>query len=213
MNSKQVVVAVAAFAVLAAAFFVWRRSSGPAVNLRPSTAAGEVLADEVGRLLGSAGKVVIIGREVSRQGLDATGECVASFTAALQRRPNLKLAATEWIPRSPAAIMDMGAISSEQLLAVAGKNPDARVLVVFAGLPPYSAQLANELTARSVKLVAVCGYGPTVRRWLESKSLAVAAVPRFDSPPADAPKPKTAREWFEREFQLVTPENVASLPY
>jgi len=213
MKSKNLVVTLAVLAILAAAFFLWRRSSGPVVNLRPSTAAGEVLAEEVGRLLGGAGRVVIIGREVSRQGLDATGECAASFTGALHRRPALKLAATAWIPRSPVGMMDLGAVSSEQLLAIVSKTPGANAVVVFAGLPPWSQELADKLAARSLKLVAVCGYGPNVRRWLESKALALAVVPRFDDPPAGAPAPKTAKEWFEREFQLITPEDLGRLPY
>ena len=85
--------------------------------------------------------------------------------------------------------------------------------MVFAGLPPCSQTLVDKLTARSLKLVAVCGYGPTVRRWLESKALAIAVVPRMEELPAGTPAPKTTREWFQREFEIVTPETVGRLPY
>jgi hypothetical protein len=213
MKSKQLAVTLAVLACAVAAFLLRRQFSSPAVNLRPSAAVGEVLADEVGRLLGGTGKIVLLSRQLSTDGPDATGERVGSFTAALQRRANVKLAATEWAPRPPAGVMDLGAVTPEQLLGAMDKNPEANALVVFAGLPAYSQPLGGKLAARSLKLVAVCGYGPVARRWLESKALALAVVPRFDDPPAGAPTPKTAKEWFDREFQLLTPESVAHLPY
>jgi hypothetical protein len=213
MKSKQLAMTLALLACAVAALLLRRQFSSPTVNLRPSAAVGEVLADEVGRLLGGAGKIVLLSRQLSKDGPDATGERVASFTVALQHRATLKLAATEWVPRPPAGTMDLGAVTPEQLLAAMEKNPEANALVVFAGLPAYSKSLSDELAARSVKLVAVCGYGPVARRWLESKVLALAVVPRFDDPPADAPAPKTAKEWFDREFQLLTPESLGRLPY
>ena len=213
MKSKHLIEALTVLAILGAGFALWRQFSSPRVNLRPSAAAGEVLAEEVRRLLGGAGNVVIISREISRDELDATGQRVASFTEALQHQATLKLAATEWVPRPGMGMMDLGAVTLDQLLAVMEKNPDANVLVIFAGLPPYSQPLVDKLTARSLKLVAVCGYGPNVRRWLESQALATAVVPRLEDIPSGAPTPKTTREWFEREFQIITPETVGRLPY
>jgi len=71
----------------------------------------------------------------------------------------------------------------------------------------------DRLRARSLQLVAVCGYGPTLRRWLESKALAIAVVPRIGELPAGTPAPKTTREWFQREFEIITPESVGRMPY
>mgnify|MGYP001577986432 FL=1 len=104
-------------------------------------------------------------------------------------------------------------VTPEQFVAALEKNPDVNAFLVLAGLPPFSQPLADKLTARSVKLLAVCGYSADVRRWLESKALAVAIVPRFDDPPAGTPAPKTAKDWLDREYQLVTPETLSLLPY
>jgi hypothetical protein len=212
MKSKKFLVALVVVAILGSAVILWRQFSGPRLNLKPSAAAGVVLAEEVGRLLGGPGKVVIIGREVSKDGTDAAGQRVVSLTQALQAQKTLKLASTEWIPR-PAGIMDLGGVSLDQLLAAIDKNADANAFVIFAGLPPYSQPLLDKLAARSLKMVAVCGYGPEVRRWLEAKALAMAVVPRFEDVPANAPAPKTIREWFQREFEIVTPDTVGRLPY
>ena len=109
--------------------------------------------------------------------------------------------------------MDMGGVTEEQFLAAAEKYPDAKAIVVFGGLPPCSQSLAEKLNAGSLKAVAVCGYGPTVRRWLESKTLAIAVVPRMEDLPTGTPAPKTPREWFQREFEIITPETVGQRPY
>lgn len=213
MKTNKLTLALAVLLCLGAAWILRRHFSSPNVNLKSSTAAGEVLADEVGRLLGGTGKVVVLSREASKGEHDATAERVRSFAAAVSHRASLTLAATEWAPRPPAGLMDLGAVLPDQFLAAMDKNPGANVLIVFAGLPPWSQALADKLAARSLKLVAVCGYGPNVRRWLESKALALAVIPRFDDPPAGAPAPKTAKEWFEREFQLIAPEDFGRLPY
>ena len=213
MNSKKLKGMVAALACLGALFFLWRQYSSPVVNFKSSASSGEVLADEIGQLLGGPGKVIVISREVSKSATDATGQRVSSFTAALKNRASLRLAGTEWTPRPQVGVMDLGAVSPEQFLTALDKYPEANVMVVFAGLPPWSPALGEKLTARTIKLVAVCGYGPNVRRWLESKSLALAVVPRFDDPPSGTSPPKTAKDWFEREFQVITPATVGQLPY
>ncbi len=213
MKSKKLIVTLAALAGVGALFVLWRQFSNPTVNLRPSTAVGEVLADEVSRLLGGSGKVVLISRQPPKDGPDANREKIESFEAAIKRRGTMKLAATDWLPRPPAGTMDTGVVTTGQFLAALDKNPDANAFLVLAGLPPYSQTLVDGLTARSQKLMAVCGYSANVRRWLESKALAVAVVPRFNDLPAGTPAPKTGRDWFQSEFEMITPDSVGRLPY
>ena len=212
MKSSKSLLPLAVLLCLGGVFVFWRQFSSRQVNLRPSAAAGEVIASEVARLAGGSGQVILISRPLTKGEPDATGERVTSFTASLIHQPTLQLA-TEWAPRPPGLVMDLGAISPEQFLAAVDKNLGAKVVVVFAGLPPWSQTLAGKVSSRSLKVVAVCGYGPNVRRWLESKALTLAVVPRFDDPPAGNSPPKTAQEWFEREFQIITPESLAQLPY
>jgi len=212
MKSNKFLLPLAVLLCVGAGFIFWRQFSSRHVNLQPSAAAGEVLVGEVARLAGGSGQVILISRPLTKGEPDATGERVTAFTEALRRQPTLKLA-TEWAPRPPGVVMDLGAITPEQFLSGLDKNPGANVLVVFAGLPSWSQTMTEKVASRSLKVVAVCGYGPNVRRWLESKALSLAVVPRFDDPPAGAPAPKTAKEWFEREFQFITPASLAQLPY
>ncbi len=205
--------AIAVAAVVIAILLLWRQFSSPTMNLRPSAAVGAVLAEEVGRLLGGRGTVVVISRQAPTDGPNADRERIDAFASALKRRATLRLAATEWLPRPPLGTMDLGVVAPHQFVAALEKHPGANAFLVLAGLPPFSQPLAEKLTVRSVKLLAVCGYSADVRRWLESKALAVAIVPRFDDPPAGTPAPKTAKDWLDREYQLVTPETIGLLPY
>ena len=213
MKSKQLIAALVVLVAIAAVLLLWRRSSDSTVNLRPSAAVGEVLAEEVGRLLGGNGKVVLFTRQPPADGPDANRERIESFEAAIRRKGNLKLAAPEWLPMPPRGAMDLGVVGPDQILTALDKNPDANAFLVIAGLPPCSSALVEKLAARSIKLVAVCGYTADVRRWLESKALAVAIVPRFGDLPPGTPAPKTAKDWFDREYQLFTPETTGQLPY
>jgi len=206
--------AAAALALIAIAIFLlWRQFSTPRVNLRPSSAVGEVLADELGRMLGTTGRVVLIGRGSSRDGGDASSQQIASLQTALKRRALTQSTVTEWLPRPPAGTMDLGGVSPEQFLELIDKNKDANSFVVFAGLPPLSQDLAAKIAARSLKLLAVCGYNANVRHWLEGRALLVAVVPRPDDLPAGTSPPQSPIDWFRREFQMLTPENVGQLGY
>ncbi len=213
MKPNKLIPAIALAAVVVAILFWWSQFSSPTVNLRPSAAAGDVLAEEVGRLLGGRGTVVLLSRQPPEDGPNANRERIEAFASAMKRRPTVTLAPTEWLPQPPLGTMDLGVVSPEQILAALEKNPKANAFVIFSGLPPYSRPLAEKVAARSLILMAVCGYNADVRRWIESRALAVAVVPRFDDPPTGTPAPKTAKEWFECEFQMVTLETIGRLPY
>jgi len=213
MKNRVLLVTIAVASVALAVFLFRRQSSGPAMNLRPSVAVGEVLAEETSRLLGGKGNIVVIGRVSAKEGQSAGNEQITSLGAAMRRRASPKIGATEWLPQPPRLSMNASDVTTEQLVALLEKHPEANAFVVFAGLPPLSPPLAEKLTARPLKLLAVCGYGTTVRRWLEAQVLAAAVVPRFGELPPGTSAPKTAKDWFSQEFELLTPESLAQLPY
>jgi hypothetical protein len=213
MKNKILAVAFVVASILLALLVVRRQASGPAMNLRPSAAVGEVLAEEAVRLLGGTGNIVVIGRASSKDCQTAGDEQLSSFGAALRRRASPRIAAIEWLSRPPGPMMNTGDLTAEQLLQLIEKNPAANAIVIFTGLPPLSPDLAEKLAARPLKLLAVCGCGATVRHWLETRALAVAVVPRFGEPPPGAPVPKTTKDWLRQEFEMLTPESVAQLPY
>jgi hypothetical protein len=213
MKSGKAIIAALVMVCALAGWMIWRHAAPPAVNLKPSAAVGEVLAAEVDRLLNGRGQVVLISREPPPSGPDANRERIAAFTAALKRKPGLTLAPPEWLPRPPAGVMDLGTVSEEQLLAAFDRHPEGRVFLILAGMPPFSPAVAEKVKVRSLHLIAVSGYSAHVRRWLEAKALAVVIFPRAGELPAGTPPPQTPRDWFDREYQLATPDQMGALPY
>ena len=196
-----------------AGLLVWRQTTRSRVNFKPSAAVGEVFADEAIRLLGGAGQIVLIARAPDPNDPDANSERIASFQAAMKLRKSPRLVAVEWLARPPRGQMDLGGVSEEQLVAFADKHPGANAFVVFAGLPPLSPRGIEKFTGRSLKLMVVCGYGENLKRLLQARVVSSAVVPRFDDLPPGTPAPKTARDWFQREFELLTPETMGRAPY
>ena len=213
MQTNKLKVALALALVALAGFLLWRQFAGPRINFKPSAAVGEVLAEEVARLLGGDGEVVLIARAPDPNDPDANSERVASFRKAMNVRKSPRLAAVEWLARPPRGEMDLGGVAEEQLVAFADKHPGAKAFVIFAGLPQLSARGSEKLTGRALKLIAVCGYGANLKRLLQARVVALTVVPRFEDLPPGTPAPKTARDWFQREFELLTPETLGRAPY
>ena len=213
MKQKTLIIAGAVVVIGLAAFILRWQFTKPPANYGPSTAVGEILAEETAQMVGGKGLVVVIARGSPQEGLSAGTEQVSSFEAALKRRGSPKIATTEWLPRAPGPRMKEAPLTAEQLLGLMESNPDAEAFAVFTALPPLSPPLAEKITARSLKVLAVCGYSADVRHWLEARALAVAAVPRFADLPAGTPAPKTAKDWFAQQFELLTPNNVGQVPY
>ena len=205
--------ALALVLMMLAGLLVWRQTTRSRVNFKPSEAVGEVFADETTRLLGGAGQIVLIARAPDPNDPDANSERIASFQAAMKLRKSPRLVAVEWLARPPRGVMDMGGVSEEQLVAFADKHPEANAFVIFAGLPPLSPRGIEKFTGRSLKLMVVCGYGENLKRLLQARVVSSAVVPRFDDLPPGTPAPKTAKDWFQREFELLTPETIERVPY
>lgn len=143
---------------VAVGFIVWRKAASPQHNSKLSAAVGEVLAEEITRLLGEGGKVVLIAQARDKSAPEADGERVASFQAALSRRKSPQLAAIEWLPRPPRsqrAMLGMTgqSLTEPQLIALVGQYPEANAFVIFGGVPLLSPAGIQKITERSLKLV------------------------------------------------------------
>lgn len=212
------VLALALAAAALAGFLVWRKAARPQLNSKPSAAVGEVLADEITRLLSDGGKVVLIAQARDKNAPEADGERVASFQAALSRRKSPQLTAVEWLPRPPRsqrAMLGMTgqSLTEPQLIALVDQHPEANAFVIFGGVPWLSPAGIQKITGRSLKLVVVSGYSPTLRQLLQARVVALAVVPRFADLPPETPSPKTAADWFQREYESLTPETLGRAPY
>ena len=199
--------------IFAGGFFLFRKIHGAQPNWQPSEALGEILAGEILRGAESSTKIVIMSVSPATEET-AAGIQLASFQTALKRHKNIQLLATEVLESKRGGldnIMSRGQISLEQLNACISQHGNARVLVFFGGFPRFPDAALNQIARGKVKIFAVTSAGPAVRRALELNALALAVVPRLGNSPLPEGTPKTARDWFDREYQIVTPAAAGEL--
>ena len=89
----------------------------------------------------------------------------------------------------------------------------ADAVVLFCGFPPLAAGDYEMMRQRGLKFVLVSGYSSSIKKFLEAQVIHLAVIPQFETPPATAKTPKTLREWFERDYLVITPETTKTLPY
>ena len=211
MKSNRALGLAAGVACIAALLLIWRQLAGPRVNFLPSAAAGQVLASEINRLRDQGrAKVLILARASPGDGVDASHEIARTLSAALTQ-PGAQAVAVKDLPRAALGTMDSGAVTAEQFMAALEAKPAINTVVILAGLPELSDNLIQKIRTNSLTVIAVCGYSANVKHWLEAGALARAVVPRPGDPPPATPK--SAREWFDREYLLVSPDSLSRLPY
>jgi len=199
-----VVGTVAVLAIIGALLSIFLREYRPTsqMDLMPYRALGEGVGQETLRLIGGAGKVVVLmwGNEQNRP--PTVKAMLKSFEQALKKNPAVTLTvepypATQPVPEPSPPI--------ELILDLKQKHSQADVLVSFVGLPSMDNDYA-QLPAKP-KLVAVTTERVESRALFDKGFVDMLIVWREDLAPATAPKPKTNREWFDQHYQVLTAPN------
>lgn len=215
--AKKIVVAVMTIALVAIAIkLVYASFSGGSLkfDLDPYRALGSGAAEETAKLLGNKGQVVIIVPDTSQFKNPAVDGQLKSFQQTLTRNKGLTVADTVRFKLTPMERMATGGAAPRDLFIGALQNhPGLGAVVLFCGFPPLGLQDYETLKQSGAKVVVVSGYLPAYRKLLEGQLMHVAIVPKFDQSAAPAQEPKTLREWFERDYQVVTADSTATLPY
>ena len=91
-------------------------------------------------------------------------------------------------------------------------NVKADVIVSFIGAPDPGAKEFIDFTNKVPRFVASTRDLTDVKKLLEKRWLRTAIVPRYQFPSPAPENPKTSREWFDRHFQIVTTNEIKTLP-
>ena len=211
MAKKPIQLFLAIVAVAGAAGWAYYTSSGPSqkFDLTPYNALGAGVAEETAKLLGNKGQLVAIAPDTSELENPAMDGQLTSFERAL-KKSGMTLAATARFKLTAMERMGTGgAVPGTQLAKVMQEHPGAAAVVLFCPFPQdYSPAKPGD-----PKFIVASGYMPGYRKLLESRVIAAAIVPQFDRSATPGKKPQTLRECFDEEFLVITPENLASLPY
>lgn len=175
---------------------------------------GEIAAEETAKLLGKTGKLVVVAVENQPTALPTVEQQVQAFQKNIQRRGAFTILATEKVKAALIVSEQAFGIPQEVFRKILTEHADADALVSFIGAPTLSKDDLTGLPKKLPRIVAVCGLGfrgPGLKSALESKIVQVAIVSRI-TPMTESREAANAREWFDRCFQIITPEFAVSLP-
>lgn len=215
MNKKIAVVACLLIAIAGACAWLYRGTSEsvPKSDLDIYEALGTVTAEETSRLIGNKGEIVMIGWDFSRNKMPVMEAQMTSFERALKKHAGIQIAAREKVLRNPAQMMATGGgMPATEFLKVVKAHPKSDAIVLFFAFPNLSAEELKEISESQAKFIVVSGFNPGYKKLLMDRHIDLAIVPRFDRSENPSP-PQTIRESFDQNYQVVTSDQAANLPY
>jgi len=204
-GSPRSVLATALIVILGSVLWIYYFEFGaPEANVTLHRSVGQALADETARVIGHQGSIVLVtmdphnSPEIKIQ--------VNAFEKALK--------ASGGITIKDKVVLDPGenpkfrpgsGLSAKRFLKIARKHAGVDAIVSFVGAPEVSEPELAQLTSVP-KLIAETHSPEKLVNLVEKKVLVSAIVPRFEFPAPGPRKPQTGRQWFDRYFQILTPE-------
>lgn len=211
-------VVIASVVLLGAAVAIWQTFRAPAINQQPFLGVGQVLAEQTAKLLQDRGRVVAVITADHQQPGNPLHTQWEAFQGELKKHSGITMAATETIvpdPNDPQA--DTAACSLAAFASVLERHAQADAIVFFVGLPGWHWLEERNLVPRSIgsKIIVLGSTSIGAKQHYEPyflKEIVSVLVIRWASSPSSTAKPRTPREWFDQEYQILTPQNYQSLP-
>ena len=165
----------------------------------PDTGLGFGLAEELVRLTGGQGEIVVLTGDPERDALP-----LRTFKHTLAKHPDLRLMATETLAGRFTPWPETDPLPAEKFLEVMSKYSTATLVISFVGVPHLEpAELATLSPGRpGIVIVYPDTFAPDPV-WLDSGRVLAVISPRQNPPPLTEFMPQTHREWFDREFVVA----------
>jgi hypothetical protein len=202
-QTKRILFALAALAVIAAcAVWIYKINFATAPyqpTVQVQTAVGEALAEETIKLIGDAGQIVVITLDEGQSSeLDTHYE---AFKDGL-KKSSIKILRTDTISGGKSKYGPGSGMSGRRFVRAVTQYPNAHAVVSLVGLPDADEEELQQLKGKSIpKVVAFARDAKALPELFTNHWVNVAIVPRRQS---SAPaKPKTSREWFDKQFEIV----------
>jgi len=169
---------------------------------------GEIMADQAAKTLGPRGHIVSIAIDTKdwpelKFQLDA-------FRAKLKKLGQYDLREYEMDTKDQPKYGVGSGLSGRRYVRTVKKNTKADLFVSFIGAPKLSAEEIAELGSKP-KLLVESRSGDNLPGLFENKLVVAAVVSRFQFPAPGPEKPRTIEDWFQKRYQIVTPESVQGL--
>lgn len=166
----------------------------------PHAGVGQVLAEQAAKAVNDKGLVALVYMESASVESQAQ---IDSFQRTLGKHKDIKIVATKTFKPTET---QMGNITFQKFTDLVSEYSNANVLVCCVGVPPLTdAQLAT-LKKTAPKLVVMNWNRDNVERGMKAGLVQAAIASRWlTSLPTD--HPRTPLEWFDRYYNLVTPQS------
>lgn len=168
---------------------------------------GESLAEESIKLLGKGGGVILIARDSKTADSPATDTQIRALAKRLGSA-GVRILSTNWIKLDP---LRVPAVPPGDFFIFLRRAREEDVVVSLSGPPTFNEGQNRKLGEAKSKILALCGgaipYQVDLKQLFSRGLLHVAVVDRVPASTATAP-PATAREAFDRSYEIVTTSNV-----
>lgn len=174
---------------------------------------GEVTGSETARLLGPRGQLIVVTADGGPSPIPPAEAQLQGLRQGLNTAGGFQIVATEKVPFTTIFSDQTFGIDVTTYRRIVQDHPDADAIVSLVGAPLLSQPDIARLPQRLPKFVAVFGLGfrnPELKNAFANQLVQLAIVPRT-TPPAETHEARTPREWFDRCFLVITPDNTPSL--
>lgn len=191
------------------ALWIYRGYKAPEVrNVELHRHIGKVLAQHTAGLVGKKGKITFI--TIPTAGEPELAIQLRAFREALKNLGDYDLKEEELDPKGQAKYGLGNGLSGRRFVRAVNKNQGADAIVSFIGAPELANEEISELK-KTPKFLAETRSPDHLPKLFEKKLLELAVVSRFTFPAPGPLKPTTPKEWFDKHYQVVTPDLAPAL--
>jgi len=185
--------------------------AAPPFNVDLHRAVGRALAEQTALVLTNAGKIVLVSIE-SGGGCPELKTQMDEFEQTLKRFPRLRIKDRYLLETDDKQKYSFGTgLSGRRYVRLVNKNLSADAIVSFVGAPRLSSSELGELKKKP-RFIAESRAPDKLKKSFDQQILDVAIAARFQFPAPVRGTPRNLQVWFDQRWQIVTPNNAASLP-
>ena len=218
IRDRKVTVGIAGVLLLVALISIWSQmcATTPKMNHKLYYGIGQVVALETIAAVRDHGQIVAVIDGTFTMAGAAHADEWQEFQRELEKHPGVSLSATKSVE------IDLNdtstGCSSQDFKKLMEEYSDVDAIVFFISLPEWKWLQQHQLTPQRLPpnvIVVDEGMLPSQGHYTEyfaSSYVSKLIATRRDAPPALPGAPKTPREWFDKYYQIYTPQNFETLP-
>jgi len=204
LTIKKLIIPAILFVIALTFMILYGCKSHDQPSLQRFTASGEILGEEVAKMLGNKGSVLIIAQDKSHSELDAYKSQLDALVSSLKKN-EIKISRTEFPPSQEVfsedgmVIQSSSTIPTDFFLNELKKDSGISAVICLPGPPLLPDNFIKE--AGFPKIVALASSESDVERLLESGLIQFAVIPNPDQRKLTV-EPKSSREWFNHYYVI-----------